>query len=414
MSHVEREYKFVPALPIDVRTVLTNELESLPKNLKGCEILNVVESFKDPSSIPDEKETKSTAVMMLNTHWTVPSDEGLLVKVNLIPKRIHPQWGTREHPLTSSDLEYLIQKNVINPIHENWSPHVSLLIGRWLCSDYTQVLSPEISDRLSRALRNELTQKGKEDLNRWNMKSISVTVHQMVVNALPISELHRAVREEYTNPIQLSQGVIYGWNSWELVWRPLLFQLMWTLRVFEYVRLVHNDIHFKNILVQRLDKPQDYYYRYKGINFHVRTELSIKIIDFDRAMKFSSDTPPPTNIELLSSSTDDHRNWCTYYCWCNSQYNKYRDLFKILVFIRTRKNPMLAAFVDSIISPKYRTQVDWVSFGEMCEKQMFGKNKVRMPGPGDMHDLDWVLKHMFTEYIVDDIPQGVKVWEQPK
>jgi len=63
--------------------------------------------------------------------------------------------------------------------------------------------------------------------------------------------------------------------------KNILFQLFYTLYVFENIECNHGDLHFGNVFVNKLSKMTNYYYKVNGILYKVSTDEIVKIFDFD-------------------------------------------------------------------------------------------------------------------------------------
>lgn len=110
----------------------------------------------------------------------------------------------------------------------------------------------------------------------------------------------------------------------------ILFQIIYTLKCFENIKLIHNDLHAGNILVEILDDEEQLNYSINGPIYSFYTKYIVKIYDFDRA------SIPRHNIE---------RNLLLNY-WEYSDvpiaYNVYKnaDLFHLLTTLIGRNSTL--------------------------------------------------------------------------
>ena len=103
----------------------------------------------------------------------------------------------------------------------------------------------------------------------------------------------------------------------------IIFQVLFTLQIFNIFGLRHNDLHLENILVQKNTTPTFYiYFITDTIYFAIPVNYCVKIFDFD----FSA-TKEIKNYKL------DYEGYCLSMGICNQKNIKY-DLFVFLDSIR--------------------------------------------------------------------------------
>jgi hypothetical protein len=68
----------------------------------------------------------------------------------------------------------------------------------------------------------------------------------------------------------------------------ILFQLFYTLYVFENIECNHGDLHLANIFVNKLPIVTIYCYKVNGILYKVSTDETVKIFDFDCSKIFKN------------------------------------------------------------------------------------------------------------------------------
>ena len=63
----------------------------------------------------------------------------------------------------------------------------------------------------------------------------------------------------------------------------LLFQLMYNLTLFETAGLMHNDLHYENILVDVNDQPITLHYKCGNSTYEIKTKYVLKFFDWDNS-----------------------------------------------------------------------------------------------------------------------------------
>jgi len=63
----------------------------------------------------------------------------------------------------------------------------------------------------------------------------------------------------------------------------IIFQVIYTLNIFNQLKLMHQDLHISNVLIQKSNVITDYYYVLMNKIVHTKTNMMACIYDFDRA-----------------------------------------------------------------------------------------------------------------------------------
>lgn len=80
--------------------------------------------------------------------------------------------------------------------------------------------------------------------------------------------------------------------------KSIIFQLVYTLYLLEQVRVVHNDLHFDNILIQTLTQPVTLTYVISpGLNVSFMTQYVIRFFDWDRSYVSALGENPILNLD---------------------------------------------------------------------------------------------------------------------
>lgn len=136
----------------------------------------------------------------------------------------------------------------------------------------------------------------------------------------------------------------------------LIFQLLYTLLVFNSIGLTHNDFHFHNIFVNRLDEEIILNYRWEDKIFSIKTRYVIKIFDWDRGSIYHPAVQRNLEIDTKYCSEFGQCNGLTFvdyeamlsglieYCkkqnvldWVKSMTPKTFDVFKNREFLQLKK-----------------------------------------------------------------------------
>lgn len=173
---------------------------------------------------------------------------------------IETKYAKAEHPCY---LETLILKALTdNIVNKNISPHFTYYLGTQKVSNKCRALKMLNLKRLevegcirthSNVLLSEFVQGGS--LDNW-------------------------VFNTYENDQEISDGQ----------WKILVFQLIYTIAIIQrYYRMMHNDFHYGNILIDTNIKPGGYFvYEISGKTYYIpNTGIIPKLWDFEFCMVYS-------------------------------------------------------------------------------------------------------------------------------
>ena len=113
----------------------------------------------------------------------------------------------------------------------------------------------------------------------------------------------------------------YDYNEFHMEMINILFQLFWTLKCFSHIRLIHNDLHFNNIFVENLNKPETFYFHFGSKYIKMKTSFIAKIYDFDRSSV-------PGNLKV-SHNLFAEKYFCRDFNQCN-KYSEKVDLWSVI------------------------------------------------------------------------------------
>lgn len=202
-------------------------------------------------------------------------------------------------------------------------------------------------------------------------------------------------------------------------WKNMLFQILYTLRCFQEVGLIHNDLHLFNILVDYRDKPVDIYYQTsKTSYFKITTNYIIKIFDYDRSTKYST----KYNKTVINNDGLNELLLCEDYGQCNYRNDKI-DYIKILLLFLDMKLPteiknflvndvFSNEFINVIINKKYHKKY------KLPVSYKLKNNKIKTYRPNNT--LVKPIKSLFNTKVFSNlkinktnIPKGEIVWKFP-
>lgn len=113
----------------------------------------------------------------------------------------------------------------------------------------------------------------------------------------------------------------------EMHFMMIVFQIIWTLQVFNLYGLRHNDLHLGNIFVEYSTQPWTLYYEIPetGEVFGMQTNYFVKVFDYDHSTinsSFLSNFSQPISIKNANAN-------CFLYNVCNV-HNAYHDTFQVI------------------------------------------------------------------------------------
>lgn len=150
--------------------------------------------------------------------------------------------------------------------------------------------------------------------------------------------------DDKINVLLLERGKGQSLKDWSTVsrslssWLSVLFQILYTLLVFEVFGLKHNDLHVGNVFIQENITPQTYIYIVsENTYFEVPVKYLVKIYDFDLGSFTGVGSAQGKDLELndlkLRNTKLDIGGLKTQFCYnygvCNKANPKF-DPFTVL------------------------------------------------------------------------------------
>jgi len=228
--------------------------------------------------------------------------------------------------INSLKVEQQIYTNVTEGMLNNFhTPHLTSCIGVInMCS------TKDITDKLLKdQLKNFTTALNKIDGGLYDKKK----AHILILGQSSGKTLY-----DYINPSNVLYKTIDTNDRFNI-----LFQLLYTLRCFEKVGLRHNDLHAKNIFVDKLTTPEErIYYISDDVWVKILVKYDTKIFDFDRAAIYH----PSVDRNFVLDLGD----YCQDYDQCN-KYDSRTDLASIVSgFINIETNIKVRTFLKTCMS----------------------------------------------------------------
>jgi hypothetical protein len=250
----------------------------------------IQELFSDLTNI---NVIKSDSAGQSLKYEAVKGEEKVIVKISF-----DPIIKTSNNQIVESQ----IYEHVLQYLHKN-TPHLPKYYGTKKTT-FDKSVNFDISEWC-------------EDRECWNIEKGQI----MVIEHVGIESLESLYKTEYDNP-------------------QIVFQVLYTIACFERVGLKHNDLHYGNIMIQRLKEPVELSYEINGVVVSFTTNLVVKIIDYDRSciyhqkvernfyLDFLLQESPPINhynginngfdaFKFLSTCTykcGDLKNWLSFVC----------------------------------------------------------------------------------------------------
>lgn len=215
-------------------------------------------------------------------------DKTFMVKMNF-----HPS------PLSNGGLvESLIYTNVIyHMLNENLTPHLVTPFAFLKSDTFRQNIESCLKQASGQGVQQDMLEEFQNKMEH-NINSLCRNFELMGYNTLGM--MRRFKNETFVLCIENVSGtvvdffdVLYSIHMRDKKFdaenlRSLLFQLFYTLYIFNQWGLRQNDLHFGNILVQKLHKPLYHKYTVKGkdgkeTHFYLQLFYKLYIIDFDRS-----------------------------------------------------------------------------------------------------------------------------------
>jgi hypothetical protein len=217
-------------------------------------------------------------------------------------------------------VEEQIYRNIIsNLINNNHTPHLIKYIDSTIDCNFKVAKIPLLSDSDRSKIYDRITDI---DTRLYNNRKATITVLEQADKLTYHFYLISSSKPPTTDEIFIS-----------------IFQILYTLSVFSQIGLIHNDLHFDNIFVNKGNKKTFLYNVGKNI-ISIETDINIKIFDWDRGSIYHPAVD--RNFEL-------DKEYCAAYNQCNTSAPvDYEAILALLYKFCQDKDVLL--WLDSIVS----------------------------------------------------------------
>ena len=291
-------------------------------------------------------------------------------------------------PMNFPELECEIYKEVSKLVRKNITPHTFTLLNNSL----------------------NIKRINLPDNNYFRLEGLGRNVQYL---SIMLNETSSGNSELYTLSKFINRKLIaYSDENILKIMYNILFQIIYTLEVFNRVGIMHNDLHIGNIFIviknNRFDQPNYRKtfrkYRFKstdGTQYEMNLEnigFDVRIYDYDRSHKFGipgtifPKTILTSKLELFQSVNEFH-----------THQNPYFDTFKILCHIYNDFNRKLPSeFLDRIIH-KYFIEPDLLLTGKVGTKDFLMSDRIKYEQDRHrMSEAQW----MRGFYLINSEPVG--------
>ena len=184
------------------------------------------------------------------------------IALKLIP--VESKYEKHEHP---SNIEIIVLKHLTdNIVNKNISPHITHYLGIQKINNKSRAL------KMLNLKRLEVEDK------------IKTHSYMLISEFLEGGSLDNWVFNTYENDNEISDNQ----------WKYIVFQLVYTIAIMQHhYRMMHNDFHYGNILIDTHIKPGGYFvYEINNKTYYIpNTGIIPKLWDFEFCMSFSNKIP---------------------------------------------------------------------------------------------------------------------------
>jgi hypothetical protein len=174
--------------------------------------------------------------------------------------------------------------------------------------------------------------------------------------------------------------------------KTVIFQLLYTLYVFEQLKISHGDLHSGNLFIVDVE-PTTLCYLVEGVQYRFTTTKLLKIYDFDQ-----SNISATTNIKVNNQNITIHSVFNTSR-WRNSTYDK--RFGKVEQFVRKADFIIFLTNGINYLVPDYEE----FNFGEKMDPEFNMFMRSIMPG---FMSINHYVNHSYEAIIKNNIPSEIK------
>jgi hypothetical protein len=317
-------------------------------NIEGCDLIQLVEN-------PKVKNIEGRTLSIIVTGEMVCQSKAECMR-ELLDKMVIPVWvkislhskdNTKDN---SAEVEVDVYEKVVNPILLNhFSPNLVASFGGWDCN-----ISSTIKDEFFKGtVYEDISKELKKLSEKKRFDRVKITKEYVATKFLLLEKVIGETFWDWVRKSKLTDGEIF----------PIIFQILYTLEVFNSFGLRHNDLHSKNILVSEYPQTKRIVYFVTQKNYFViPCKFLVKILDYDSS---SGVSPHP----IFNTSIQGYM--CETYGSCNEKNIKY-DTFSFLGELwkynkRYNKSRSLVPFLEKAINPELLQKYFKRDFYRLCK-----------------------------------------------
>lgn len=302
------------------------------KKLVGCEWVNAIEEGN--IQFPKPGEGNSIIFSVNDDHFKGNYEYSSGGKQFII-KAFHRPIYNDNGNLTEA---FIYTQIISRMIEYAMTPHIITPYAHIICSDFFTNLLEKLQ---SVEQKNPLLLAKIEEMNlhlKYNefLSEREKEIHLNEIHLLCIEKVEGKVtsfedflKRYYRGDINIKDDDITA----------ILFQIIYTLYIFNLCGLRHNDLHLENILIQEMDEPFNHKYTVQSTNFYINSIYNVYIIDYDRSSVINSPLlkddikyKTPAGERSIYNTTLMSTIFCDAGGMCNG-YNPKIDTFRVLTKI---------------------------------------------------------------------------------
>ena len=240
-----------------------------------------------------------------------------------------------DYPNISLLYEKRIYKEIINDlISKRYTPNLLLYVTSFTCNNFisSNIINKDIY------MKNYLRQIQQKNLSDPDNRP-KFDVNEANIMILEMGK-GKSLRSYMSNDLFRFNNL----NDTLKNLKEVLIQCLYSLEVFNQVGLQHQDSHFENIFVEKLDATKPLYYFYEENKcLNVNLQWMIKFFDWDRG--FSTKLKNKGVLNLIGTESI-----CLSYAQCN-RTQKLLDLTKFLCYFYTeiKNNYLKNSYYEPIL-----------------------------------------------------------------
>jgi hypothetical protein len=308
IDEIKKEVVYFPSFKTSAQSTSLRSSHSTSlhsTSLHSCQSL--IDKCSELSYFP--KLSKSDTIILFGKYDKLP----IVIKIAFMPLNILNN---------SLIIEEQIYRNIItNLLYNNHTPHlVEYINSIEKCQFSINTFTSKLSSRDKEIFILAINGLKTDYFDEYNFDQSVITI---------LKQSEKTTLADVLDNRSLSTDNIF----------ILLFQLLYTLLVFNSIGLIHNDLHFRNIFVNQLDDEIILNYKWKDNIFSIKTRYMIKIFDWDRGSIYHPAVQRNFELDV---------GYCIDFGQCNGlTFNDYEGILSMLIFYCENKY-------------RYRDVLEWV------------------------------------------------------